>query len=159
MHCKAGLGRTGTLIAVHMMRSHGFTARTAIGWLRLMRPGSVIGEQQGFLCSVQRIREENAAARRIALLVGPSRFSSDKMHDLAAPGRAATVAAGERRVSCGPASPSPWAATAAAATAAREQAAKVAAGQLSWALDQQSSARMRAGRTLSLSGLSPSPSL
>jgi cell division cycle 14 len=32
------------------MRRHGFTAREAMGWLRIMRPGSVIGEQQHFLC-------------------------------------------------------------------------------------------------------------
>ncbi len=77
VHCKAGLGRTGTLIAVQMMRSHGFTARAAMGWLRLMRPGSVIGEQQGFLCTVQRIREEKAAARRVALLAGHSQSLPD----------------------------------------------------------------------------------
>jgi cell division cycle 14 len=54
VHCLAGLGRTGTLIGLYMMRTHGFTAREAMGWLRIMRPGSVIGDQQQFLCTVER---------------------------------------------------------------------------------------------------------
>ena len=40
VHCRAGLGRTGTLIGVWLMRERGFTAREAMGWLRIMRPGS-----------------------------------------------------------------------------------------------------------------------
>eukprot|EP00960_Hanusia_phi_P027919 747107-Hanusia_phi.AAC.11 len=49
VHCFAGLGRTGTLIAAYMMKHMSFTAREAIAWLRICRPGSVIGPQQQFL--------------------------------------------------------------------------------------------------------------
>ena len=49
VHCRAGLGRTGTLIGVWMMKHAGFGADEAIGWLRIVRPGSVIGRQQAYL--------------------------------------------------------------------------------------------------------------
>ena len=39
VHCRAGLGRTGTLIGLWMMRREGFTAREAIAWLRIVRAG------------------------------------------------------------------------------------------------------------------------
>ena len=57
VHCPTGLGRTGTLAALHLMRSHGFKAREAMGWLRIMRPGSIIGEQQHYLCAIEAARE------------------------------------------------------------------------------------------------------
>ncbi len=44
------------------MRSCGFAAREVMGWLRGKRPGSVIGEQQHYLCEVERdLRERRAA--------------------------------------------------------------------------------------------------
>eukprot|EP00281_Chroomonas_sp_CCMP1168_P021964 CAMPEP_0206228476 /NCGR_PEP_ID=MMETSP0047_2-20121206/9189_1 /ASSEMBLY_ACC=CAM_ASM_000192 /TAXON_ID=195065 /ORGANISM="Chroomonas mesostigmatica_cf, Strain CCMP1168" /LENGTH=389 /DNA_ID=CAMNT_0053651721 /DNA_START=166 /DNA_END=1335 /DNA_ORIENTATION=+ len=49
VHCAAGLGRTGTLIAACLIRRHGWGAAEAIGWLRVVRPGSVIGPQQRWL--------------------------------------------------------------------------------------------------------------
>ena len=51
MHCLAGLGRTGTLIGMYMMKHMGFTANECMAWLRIARPGSVIGPQQQYLKS------------------------------------------------------------------------------------------------------------
>ncbi|CAI2361275.1 unnamed protein product [Moneuplotes crassus] len=53
VHCKAGLGRTGTLIGCYSMKNYGFTASEFIGWARLVRPGSVLGPQQHFLEEIE----------------------------------------------------------------------------------------------------------
>ncbi|XP_011613912.1 dual specificity protein phosphatase CDC14B isoform X5 [Takifugu rubripes] len=49
VHCKAGLGRTGTLIGCYMMKHYRLTAAEAIAWIRICRPGSIIGPQQNFV--------------------------------------------------------------------------------------------------------------
>jgi cell division cycle 14 len=69
VHCRAGLGRTGTLIALYLMRSCGFGAREAMGWLRIVRPGSVIGEQQHYLCAAE---HGDASCAPAALRLGRS---------------------------------------------------------------------------------------
>ncbi|XP_066589266.1 dual specificity protein phosphatase CDC14C-like [Prorops nasuta] len=66
VHCKAGLGRTGALIAAYLIKHYKMTAREAIAWIRICRPGSVIGHQQTWLENMennlwkagQRYREE-----------------------------------------------------------------------------------------------------
>lgn len=49
VHCKAGLGRTGCLIGAHLIYTHGFTANECIGYMRMLRPGMVVGPQQHWL--------------------------------------------------------------------------------------------------------------
>ncbi|EEC45388.1 predicted protein, partial [Phaeodactylum tricornutum CCAP 1055/1] len=53
VHCKAGLGRTGTCIGAYLMKHYRFTAAEAIGWMRICRPGCVIGPQQHFLKQIE----------------------------------------------------------------------------------------------------------
>ncbi|XP_059170917.1 dual specificity protein phosphatase CDC14A-like isoform X1 [Physella acuta] len=72
VHCKAGLGRTGTLIACYLIKHYRFTAAEAIAWCRICRPGSVIGPQQNFLEEKQswlwnlgdRFRDQHVKSKR-----------------------------------------------------------------------------------------------
>ncbi|CAK8988794.1 unnamed protein product [Durusdinium trenchii] len=67
VHCKAGLGRTGSLIGLYAMKHYQFPARAWIGWNRICRPGSILGPQQQFLCDMQQDMWQAGEAAR-----GPS---------------------------------------------------------------------------------------
>ena len=142
VHCKAGLGRTGTLIAMYMMRSHGFTAREAMGWLRIMRPGSVIGEQQHYLCDVERCLANSKHSGRHPI-PSASRSLPDLLSlvqaEAAAEGAAAATTEGLARAQSGPPRPT-WAAAAADAV----ELARARAGEVSASLNSQSAARILA---------------
>jgi cell division cycle 14 len=54
VHCKAGLGRTGTMIACYAMKHYNFPPAELIAWIRICRPGSILGPQQQFIHQVYR---------------------------------------------------------------------------------------------------------
>jgi cell division cycle 14 len=67
VHCKVGFGRIGIFILFYLMKHFGLTYYEIIGWLRVCRPGSVIGPQQNFLGDMEkRMWREGEAYRRRA---------------------------------------------------------------------------------------------
>jgi len=73
VHCKAGLGRTGSLIAAYAMKHYKFNAADFIGYIRMCRPGSVLGPQQQFLVDKQdsfhKMGESSSICKSISYLV------------------------------------------------------------------------------------------
>ncbi|WOO85666.1 Tyrosine-protein phosphatase CDC14 [Vanrija pseudolonga] len=49
VHCKAGLGRTGVLIGAYLIYKYQFSASEVIGFMRIIRPGMVVGPQQRYM--------------------------------------------------------------------------------------------------------------
>lgn len=82
VHCKAGLGRTGTLIACYMMKHYKFTAAECIAWIRICRPGSIIGPQQTFLEEKQASMWAAGDAERARSFHFRESSSSDKLRKL-----------------------------------------------------------------------------
>jgi protein-tyrosine phosphatase len=66
VHCKAGLGRTGVLACAYLMKHYGFRAEEALGYIRVVRPGSVIGPQQLFLGEIEARMHAQGRAWRTA---------------------------------------------------------------------------------------------
>ena len=100
VHCKAGLGRTGVLICAYMIKHHGFSADEAMGYIRVARPGSVIGPQQLYLKTVEaELAAQGAALRALRTRRIAATEHADARADAckAAPGASfeVRVAAGE----------------------------------------------------------------
>eukprot|EP00927_Polykrikos_kofoidii_P072168 TRINITY_DN68319_c0_g1_i1.p1 TRINITY_DN68319_c0_g1~~TRINITY_DN68319_c0_g1_i1.p1 ORF type:complete len:507 (-),score=57.75 TRINITY_DN68319_c0_g1_i1:136-1656(-) len=84
VHCKAGLGRTGTLMGLYAMKHYQFPARAFIGWNRICRPGSILGPQQQFMVDMQNEMFQAGAARRSpqSLQCHQERLLSQRMEKL-----------------------------------------------------------------------------
>eukprot|EP00927_Polykrikos_kofoidii_P009996 TRINITY_DN14211_c0_g1_i1.p1 TRINITY_DN14211_c0_g1~~TRINITY_DN14211_c0_g1_i1.p1 ORF type:complete len:486 (+),score=67.13 TRINITY_DN14211_c0_g1_i1:84-1541(+) len=84
VHCKAGLGRTGTLVGLYAMKHHQFPARAFIGWNRICRPGSVLGPQQQFMVDIQNEMFQAGRAQRtpVSLQCQQERLLSEHMGKL-----------------------------------------------------------------------------
>lgn len=69
IHCKAGLGRTGTLIGLWAMKHYQIPAEAFIGWVRIARPGSILGPQQFYLPKMEPnyIKGEPSAQKAAAM--------------------------------------------------------------------------------------------
>ena len=93
IHCKAGLGRTGVLICAWLIKHAGFTAAEAIGYIRVVRPGSVLGLQQNWLASHEAGLVAEGVAHRAAKAAAASAATPARVVSVSADARAARAAA------------------------------------------------------------------
>jgi cell division cycle 14 len=79
IHCKAGLGRAGTCTASWIMKTYRLTAAQTIGWMRICRPGTIIGPQQHFLQEMEASlwNEGDIMRARVKRGIGPSGEQGD----------------------------------------------------------------------------------
>jgi cell division cycle 14 len=105
VHCLAGLGRTGTLISLWIMSRLGWSARECIAWLRIVRPGSVLGAQQQYLEECQHAlasgkplpepdAKEEASAASVAQSVAQAMYDRRHRHILRCSSSSSAAAGG-----------------------------------------------------------------
>ena len=54
INCKTGLGKVGTMIGYYLIKNFSFTAVESMSWIRLCRPGSIVGHQQDYLVELEK---------------------------------------------------------------------------------------------------------
>ena len=93
MHCKAGLGRTGSLIGCYIMKHWRWTALETVAWLRICRPGSIIGHQQEWLEEKQAEMWAQVGTRHLAPYTqsSPARGHTGVSHPLLSDGTSGRV--------------------------------------------------------------------
>uniref|UniRef100_A0A0A9XNM6 protein-tyrosine-phosphatase n=1 Tax=Lygus hesperus TaxID=30085 RepID=A0A0A9XNM6_LYGHE len=74
VHCKAGLGRTGSLIGCYIMKHYNFNVMEAIAWIRICRPGSIIGHQQQWLKEKEQLMWISGNKYRESIFGSPYKF-------------------------------------------------------------------------------------
>ncbi|RHY44583.1 hypothetical protein DYB30_012342 [Aphanomyces astaci] len=84
VHCKAGLGRTGTVIGCYMIKHDGFKAKDAIGWLRYdgghKRPTN-LKDLSVIACVARAVSTAEASPSHPYMeILRPKRFLPDENH-------------------------------------------------------------------------------
>ncbi|MBI2183621.1 MAG: dual specificity protein phosphatase family protein [Thaumarchaeota archaeon] len=64
VHCAAGIGRTGTILAAYLMKAQKLSSQQAVKKIRELRPGSIENQQVGALDDYEILLDNQDTSRR-----------------------------------------------------------------------------------------------